>query len=175
MNTLEAIGKRSSIRGYESRKLTGEQLEVILQAGLMAPTATNRQELHFTVVGGEEACLKELDAEKNALRGISGMEHNFCYEAPTLIIVSGETAFRWSELDAGIAVENMSLAATELGLGSLIIGCVYDAFHGDKKEYFERLFRIPEGYDFKIALAVGYRAVEKEQHTFSAEKQIHFL
>ena len=73
MNTLETISKRSSIRGYENRKLTGEELEVVLQAGLMAPTATNRQELHFTVVGGYEQCLKELDDEKNALRGLSGL------------------------------------------------------------------------------------------------------
>ena len=175
MNTLETISKRSSIRGYENRKLTGEELEVVLQAGLMAPTATNRQELHFTVVGGDEQCLKELDDEKNALRGLSGLEHNFYYEAPTLILISGETDFRWSEVDAGIAVENMSLAATELGLGSLIIGCIYDAMHGEKKAYFEKMFRIPEGYDFKIALAIGHRAVEKEQHTFEPEKQITFL
>lgn len=53
-----------------------------------------------------------------------------------LIFLSAEDDFKWSRVDAGIAVQNMVLAAESLGLGTLILGCVYDALHGEKKEYF---------------------------------------
>lgn len=174
-NTLEAIEKRSSTRGYQATAVAQEDLEKIIKAGLQAPTATNRQEIHFSVVKGDAAILKELEDEKNALRNLSGLEHNFYYEAPILIVVSAETAFGWSNLDAGIAVENMALAAEDLGLGSLIIGCVSDALHGEKKAYFEKALQIPEGYDFKIALAVGYKAATKEPHTYDEGKQVSYI
>ena len=73
------------------------------------------------------------------LRGEGRQPHNFYYEAPVLILLSAEDGFKWSKVDAGIAVQNMALAAESLGLGSLTIGCIYDAMHGTKKEYFSRM------------------------------------
>lgn len=171
---LEVIEKRSSIRGYLEQEISEEELSFILNAGLQAPTATNRQEIHFTVCKGNDPVLAELEAEKNRLRRITAAEHNFYYEAPVVIFLSAENGFRWSSVDAGIAVENMSLAAASLGLGSLIIGCVYDACHGEKKDYFETQLQFPEGYEFQIALAVGYGRVEKEPHTYTFDRQVTY-
>lgn len=170
----EAVEKRSSTRGYTEEPLTEGELNEILLAGLHAPTATNRQEIHFSVFQGNAPILKELEEEKNRLRGIESAEHNFFYEAPTVIVLSAEKEFRWSALDAGIAVENMALMAQELGLGSLIIGCVLDAMRGEKREYFEKAMSIPEGYEFEIALAVGHKAAFKEPHTFRKEAQVTY-
>lgn len=172
---LDAIGARSSIRGYTAEDLTKEELELILQAGLQAPTATNRQEIHFTVVKRDAEVLKELDAEKNALRGITDAPNVFYYNAHVVIFLSAEKEFRWNSVDAGIAVENMALAAEGLGLGSLIIGCVYDALHGEKERYFGEKLAFPEGYGFEIAIAVGHKAVTKEPHTYEQDRQVTFL
>ena len=172
MTTFDAITKRSSTRGYTPEKLTKEELNKILEAGLKAPTATNRQEIHFSVLDGENPVLKELDLEKNRLRNITDAPHNFYYEAPTVVFLSGEEAFKWSALDAGIAVENMALAAEELGLGNLIIGCVYDALRGERKAEFSKKLGFPEGYEFEIAIALGHKAVNKEPHATDAEKHI---
>ncbi len=169
------IKRRSSTRGYAKEPLTNEEIEALLQAGLMAPTATNKQEIHFTVLDGNHPVLAEIEDEKNRLRGLNSPEHNFYYEAPTVIILSADSAFRWSQVDAGIAVENMSLTAEGLGLGSLIIGCVYDALHGEKKEYFSKKLQFPPNYEFEIALAAGHKAVEKEPHTFEKGKQVTYL
>lgn len=171
---IDAMKDRSSTRGYTQQPLTEQELQAVIQAGLQAPTATNRQEIHFTVLPGSAPILKEIEDEKNRMRDLHDLPHNFYYEAPTLIIVSGEKAFGWSELDAGIAVENMALAAQELGLGSLIIGCIRDAMNGEKKDYFEKAVQIPEGYEFKIALAVGHKAAVKEPHTYDADKQVSY-
>ncbi len=175
MRVEEAITSRSSTRGYTKEEVKEEDLQKILEAGLKAPTAVNRQEIHFTVVKGNDPALKKLDEEKNRLRGQSNLPHNFYYEAPVLILLSADKSFHWNEVDAGIAVENMSLTAEELGLGSLIIGSVYDVFRGENREEFERLFAFPEGYEYEIALAVGYKAVEKEPHTYEQERRVTFL
>lgn len=175
MNTQEAITKRSSTRGYTNEALTEKELDLILEAGLKAPTATNRREIHFTVVNGNSPVLVEIEKEKNRLRNLTDTTHNFYYEAPTVIFLSGESAFKWSPLDAGIAVENMALQAEELGLGNLIIGCVYDALRGDRKEEFGKKLSFPEGYEFEIALAVGHKAVTKAPHTFEKAEQVTVL
>ena len=175
LSVSEAITLRSSTRGYTEEALTEEELKKILEAGMKAPTATNRQEIHFTVVSGDAAILKELEDDKNALRNIQNAPADFYYGAPTVIFLSAETAFHWSDLDAGIAVQNMALEAEELGLGTVIIGCVNDALHGEKAGYYAKALAFPEGYDFKIALAVGHKKVTKEPHTFDEAKSVTIL
>ncbi len=69
----------------------------------------------------------------------------------------------------------MALAAEALGLGSLIIGCIYDALRGEKKDYFAKALRFPEQYEFEIAIAFGHKAVEKDPHTYDAEAQVTHL
>lgn len=172
---LEAIEKRSSARAYSDTALTKEELDAILEAGLQAPTATNKKEIHFSVVPGDNNVLEEIEAEKNTLRGQERPLHNFYYEAPVLIVLSAQDDFKWSSLDAGIAVQNMALAAESLGLGSLIIGCVYDALRGEKKQYFDGELGIPEGYSFEIALAVGHKTDNKKPHDYVREEQVTLL
>lgn len=169
---LSIIKQRSSARAYSTKELTQEELNVILEAGLMAPTGMNRQEIRFSVVRGDNPILAELDEEKRRLRGQEKQPHNFYYEAPVLIFLSAEDGFKWSKVDSGIAVQNMALAAESLGLGNLIIGCVYDALNGEKKEYFSKNLRIPEGYSFEIALAVGHKTDNKIPHEYDFENQV---
>lgn len=174
-NVIEVIEKRSSTRGYTEEPLTNEELTALIQAGLQAPTAANKQEIHFTVLKGDHPILKEIEDEKNRLRGISAPEHNFYYEAPAVIVLSADKDYKWSPLDAGIAVENIALAAEGLGLGNLIIGCIYDALRGERREYFSGALQFPENYEFEIAIAVGHKAVAKEPHTYDAAVQVTYL
>lgn len=172
---LETMKQRSSARAYGAEKLTKTELNSILEAGLQAPTGMNRQEIRFSVVRGDNPILEELDEEKRRLRGQEKQDSNFYYGAPMLIFLSAEDDFKWSKVDAGIAVQNMVLAAESLGLGTLIIGCVYDALHGEKKEYFSRALQIPAGYSFEIALAVGHKTDNKTPHEYDYEKQVTIL
>ena len=172
---LEVIKERSSARAYSDRKLTKSELDIILEAGLQAPTGMNRKEIHFSVLDGNHPILAELDEEKRKLRGQEKQPHNFYYEAPVLIVLSAENDFKWSKVDAGIAVQNMTLAAESLGLGTLIIGCIYDAMHGEKKEYFSKALQIPAVYYFEIALAVGYKTDNKTPHDYDYEAQVTIL
>ena len=174
-NVIEVIKERSSTRGYTSEPLTDAELQTLIHAGLQAPTAANKQEIHFTVLKGDNPILTELEEEKNRLRNITALEHNFYYEAPVVVILSADSSYKWSPLDAGIAVENMALAAEDLGLGNLIIGCIFDAMRGEKKEYFSKALKFPDNYEYEIAIAFGHKAVNKEPHTYDADAQVTYL
>ncbi|MCQ2497211.1 MAG: nitroreductase family protein [Lachnospiraceae bacterium] len=167
---LNALEKRFSTRGYSEVKLTEDEIITIAKAGLQAPTAINKQEIHITALDGDNSILAEIEAEKNALRNITDAKMNFYYSAPTVFLLSADNSFHWSELDAGIAVQSMALAAESLGLGSLIIGCVRDALNGEKADYFAKALQFPENYSFRIALAVGHKATLKAPHTIDLEK-----
>ncbi len=174
MTVFEAIDNRSSARSYTGEALTEEQSRLIVEAGLKAPTSGNRQELFFSVLKGNNPLLREIEEEKNRLSG-STPAQNFYYDAPLVIIVSGIKDDAWCGLDAGIAVENMALAAEELDLGNLIIGCVKAALQGEKKAYFAEKLQFPAGYEYEIAFAVGHWEKRKEPHTYDAAKQISIL
>ena len=172
---FDTIEKRSSTRGYTAEKLTDAELEKLLRAGLQAPTAANKQEIHISVVPGDHPILAEIEAEKNAQMNVQSPGENFYYSAPLVLILSGDKGFPWSALDAGIAVENIALAAEGLGLGSVIIGVIQDAMSGGKKEYFARALKFPENHVFEIAIAIGHKAVEKEPHEYDMEKNVAYL
>ena len=77
--------------------------------------------------------------------------------------------------EAAQRLEMVRLAAEALGLGSLIIGCVYDALRGEKQEYFSTALKLPQGYEYEIAIALGHKAVTKEPHTYEAGARVTYL
>lgn len=174
-DVLKALEERSSTRAYTKEELTKEELDILIRAGLQAPTAANRQEIHITVVPDGSHILEEIEAEKNAEAGVQAPPHNFYYEAPLVLILSGDAGFPWSPVDAGIAVENIALAAEGLGLGSVIIGCIRAAMSGAKKQYFADALNFPEGYEYEVAIAVGHKAAGKVPHTYDEEKNVSRL
>ena len=95
---LEVMKRRSSARAYSEVMPTKEELDIILEAGLQAPTGMNRQEIRFSVINGNNPILEELDEEKRKLRGQEKQPHNFYYEAPVLIFLSAEDGFKWSKV-----------------------------------------------------------------------------
>ncbi len=177
--TLKVIKERSSIRAYTDEKLTKEEINTLIEAGLQAPTAANRQELHFTVLekGG-----KTLEALSEDFKEIFSKARNtdkaslttFYRDAPTVIIISGDKESNWDAIDSGIAVENIALAAQSMGFGSLIIGCIRVLFESEIGEKWEKeLF--PENYRYNIAVAVGHPATTKEPHEYDKEALVTYL
>ena len=172
---LKAIEARSSTRGYTKERLTDEELNILLTAGLQAPTAANRPEVHITALRGDDPILAEIEAEMRAGMDRQWPQTNFYYDAPTVLILSADAAFPWGALDAGIMVENIAIAAEGIGLGSLIIGIIKKALTGERAAEFAEKLRFPEGYAFQIAIAVGHKATAKAPHEYSFEKSVTVL
>ena len=99
----------------------------------------------------------------------SGPDFQIFYHAPTVIFLFGEKDFPWTQVDCGIAVENMALAAEGLGVGSVILGWPKPAFWGERADALRERLACPEGYDFVIALALGYAVDTKEPHDLREE------
>ena len=92
------------------------------------------------------------------------------YHAPTVVFIFGEKSFAWTQVDCGIAVQNIALAAEGLNVGSVILGMPLAAFKGEKAEDLRKRLQCPEGYDFVIAIALGYSTDSKAPHDLREEK-----
>ena len=175
MEVLQAISDRRSHRVYKKDQLPEEVLSAILKAGLEAPSARNRQPWHFSVVQNAELIQEVHDEAAKNMTAATGSprfkdpEFQIFYYAPTVIFIFGEKEFYWSHVDCGIAVENMALAAEGLGIGSVILGLPLPAFKGDKADELRARLGCPEGYDFVVALALGYATDRKEAHDLREE------
>ena len=85
--------------------------------------------------------------------GGSGASKAGIADAPLAIIVSGASE---SELDAGLACQNMSVTAQLLGYGSKIISSPTMALNGTNQETYKELLGIPAEYAAVAVLLVGY-------------------
>jgi len=170
MEVLQTISKRRSHREYKSDQLPEDILSAILKAGLESPSARNKQPWHFSVVQNAELIQEVHDeAAKNISEGdgypaFKDLSFQIFYHAPTVIFIFGDKDNHWTHVDCGIAIENMVLAAEALGLGSVILGLPRPAFEGDKADELRARLECPEGYDFVIALALGYATDDKNPH-----------
>ena len=118
MELKEVLQNRRSCRKFKATKISEEQIDYILHAAMSGPSAMNKQPWMFYVIK-DEIKLKEL--HKASLYSK--------YEAPLAIVVAGDSS-RFLPLgmkdfwiqDASSATENILLAATDLGLGSVWCG-----------------------------------------------------
>ena len=167
---INVIEKRCSVRKYSSTPITEEECRTLIEAGLRAPTATNKQEIHITAVSNSNPIQAEIQQDLNP-----NAANSFCYNAPVTFYLSAKEDFKWSAVDAGIAVENMHLAAASMGLGSVILGCMEQVLNGEKKAYYAEKLAFPEGYRYQIAIAAGYPETSKEPHQINFEKDVTIL
>ena len=167
MEFFDVMENRSSIRKYTDEPLTQEEIRCIAEAGLKAPTATNKQEIHISVIQKDDPVQAKIQKDLNPEASVS-----FYYDAPVTFYLSAMDEFGWSDIDAGIAVENMHLAAKALGLGSVILGCMKKVVNGKKKEEYDELLCIPEGYSYRIAIAVGHADIEKVPHIIDYDRDV---
>ena len=180
-SVLQAIADRRSVRAYTREQLTEEQLQALLDAAVQAPSAVNGQPWHFSVVQDipllhefnetfREIILRKVDSEEARAR-FADADYSVVFKAPTVIFISLPVEQRFfAKIDAGIAVENIALAAQSLGLGSVILGMPKEVFDSEKGDRFRKAFQFPEGYDFAVAIAVGNPAMTKEPHEVKPDR-----
>ncbi len=170
MELSEAIQKRKSIRKFREKAIPREEIQELIDAACQAPSGKNLQPWHFTVLtGSPKQELVEVMLEAVGKLEKKGIPTGSCRgtaramaQAPVVILVfntrgnplnppRGSDRYLWSVniQSIGAAIQNMLLAATERGLGSLWI-C--DTFYADP-EIRDWLGRKDE---LVAAVALGY-------------------
>lgn len=157
MNTLECIKARRSVRSFTDKKVEDDKLELIVSAGLEAPTAMNSRDIAITVLRGKslaavnEAMEKSIPAEMRGGFCTNG-KFDFYRGGNALIVVSLGKKSVLPEQNTGCIMENMYLAATELGLGA----CWINQFYNFSNDEIVRLLKLDDGYKPYAGLSVGY-------------------
>lgn len=146
MDFFDVIKNRYSCKKYDGRQITREQLDAILEAGRLAPTAKNLQEQHIYVVQSEEG-LAKIDAvtpcryQCKTVLAVAYRKDNV-YTYPNNHYSSGAE-------DATIVATHMMLAAAAVGVDSCWINC----FDPDR---LAMLLGMPETEELVMLLDLGY-------------------
>ncbi|MBN1483679.1 MAG: nitroreductase [Chloroflexia bacterium] len=170
MNTLEAIAARRSIRRFKDTPVPDEMIHTVLRAAIQAPSGKNRQPWRFVVVRED----KRDDMVRIMREGIDRVEElghglgssrwtaKIMAHAPVTIFVFNDAQehtpgnLMWDEpgdvvdvQSIGAAIQNILLAAQEIGLGTLWIGDVFYAY--------DRIIEwLGEGHQMIAAVSIGY-------------------
>ncbi len=148
MDALEMIFTRRSIRSYTDKPVSEDDLKIILEAGMNAPSANNQQPWHYIVVD-----------DRSKLNGIMKAHpySRMLAQAPIAILVCGDTTISGTywEQDCSAATENILLAARALNLGTVWMG-VYP--NKQRVAGIKALFDLPKHIQPLNIIAVGHPA-----------------
>ncbi len=155
MNTFENLYSRRSIRSFNGERPTECELREILKAAYAAPVGLAQYDTLSLTVVSDKAVLDKWEAAASKAFGKPDM-HPF-YGAPTVILVSSldpsqMTNVRYS--NAAIIVQNMALAATQLGVGACHIWGAINALYGNDELLSE--LKLPDGMIPCCAIALGH-------------------
>lgn len=146
MNFEDVIKSRISTRSFKNDKITREELEKILNAGRLAPTAKNNQPQKIYVVESREG-LEKIDR-------ISRCRYN----APTVLMICADKTQAWQkedyssyEMDTSIVATHMMLEATNIGVDNIWI-MLFD------KEMLKKEFNLPSNIEPVCLMPLGYRS-----------------
>ena len=177
MNTIDAIAARRSIRRFKSDPIPDKALQAILMAGTKAPSGRNRQPWRFVVVQGKK-CVEMVRAMREGIAkhkaegmdiGSAEWTADVMEQAPVTVFVFNPHGIHpWLERSAeqmwadvvniqsiGAAIQNMLLAAQDLGIGSLWICDVFEAY-GELSRW------LGEDSQMIAAVSLGYPAESPE-------------
>ncbi len=152
MNFMELVKARYSVRSFDVTPVEKEQLDLVLQAGQLAPTAANRQPQRILVISSDKGMEKLKDCTP------------YTFDAPMALVVCTDTDLSWKrkydgndsgEIDAAIVATHMMMEAAELGLGSTWVG----SFDPD---VLRSAFSIPEALIPVCILPMGYPRADSQ-------------
>mgnify|MGYP000846753995 FL=1 len=147
MDFLTLAKSRCSTRGFAAKRIPGEDLERILEAGRVAPTACNRQPQRIIVVQDPGNILR---VQKAYQTFGSQCVLIVCQDKrdPLVRPFDGKCS---GDLDIGIVCDHMMLAARELGIGSVMVGLFDPAVIRTE-------FGVPEAIEPTALIVLGYPA-----------------
>lgn len=167
MRTKEAMERRYSCKAYKPEQITERELNILLQAANAAPVGMGKHEnVKLTVIQNREL-LDRIDAE--GARFFGNPQLHPLYGAPTMILVSvNADDVEVGMCNASCVIENMCIAAADLGLGACYIRGNIKAVRDDR-EICEAM-KVPAGFVPAGAVIAGYPAAEESPRQLVTDK-----
>jgi len=145
MDTWQAIDTTRAIRKFTDKPLASEHLDRILNAGRRAGSSKNTQQWDF-IVCTDRAHLAELALVGDYAGHLAGAAAAVALVTPDPATAEAPLSVMW---DLGRAAQNMTLAAWELGIGS-VPATVYH------QDLVKRLLGLPDDRHCEFLLSFGY-------------------
>ena len=154
--TISCLLNRRSVRAYRPEQIKPAELETILQAGLYAPSAMNRQSAVMLVIQDREtiSTLSRLNAE------VMGRDTDPFYGAPTVIVVLADKNAPNHVQDASLVMGNLMNAAFSLGVDSCWINRAREVFEMPEARALLSKKGISDDYVGVGNCILGYRSCE---------------
>ena len=145
MQTWEAIESRRNVRSFADRPIPPADLDRILEAGRRSPSSQNWQPWDFILVTDREQ-LRRLSQVFAGAGHVAG-------SAATIVVVGpvADNEYRRAQFDLGQATMAMTLAATDLGIGSSHAGVA-------DMRLAREVLGLPEDRDWALLISLGYPA-----------------
>ncbi|MBR3349433.1 MAG: nitroreductase family protein [Solobacterium sp.] len=161
-----SIYTRTSIRRYQNTPVEKEKILEMLRAAMQAPSAANQQPWEFYVVSDHETLARLSEVSPYA---------KMTKDAPCAIVSAYRKECRlpaYAEIDLSIAMENLWLRCTELGLGGVWLGI---APIEERMRKVEEILDMPENLAAFAIFPFGYPDETRMQADRYEEDRIHFL
>lgn len=161
---VENIMNRRSVRKFKPEQIEKLQLDTIMQCGINAPSALNKQSWVVRVVQNPELLTKinetfVEDAKGKSLPGSASraQEPGFSvfHAAPTLIVVAKDKSNDYSAVDCGLFAENVLLSAESMNIGTCVVGSVAGVLN--KTPELISALNLPDTHEVVFGIAVGYK------------------
>jgi nitroreductase len=166
MDALEAIFQRRSIRQYKAGHVPDEIIELLLKAAMYAPSAVNKQPWHFIVFRSPQIIQQIVTNHPNAA---------MLRQADAGLLICWDELLQhdsgYGPVDCAAATQNILLAATSQGLGSVWVG-LYPRIH--RMEFIHELFDLPEHIRPFSIVSLGFPAEEKPLPSRFNKERIHY-
>ena len=146
---VETIMTRRSIRQYKPEAVEREKMQTIVECGINAPNAMNRQPWEVRVVDNPDYIngVTELYKKANPQAAADSTFRNMFRNAPTVVFIGHDTKSESSPFDCGLLAENMMLSAWSMGIGSCCLG---------SPARFMKKLNFSEGYELLYCIGFGY-------------------
>lgn len=165
--TIKTMKTRFSCRRFLDKPVEKEVIETIIDAAKYAASGHNEQPWHFTIITSDEAKQLLLDSvgpepenfSRLAPPGATWPFPNDFFGAPVIIMISGKPDVPWPLAGPYLAAGNIMNAAQSFGLSATWLTVFSQDVFGTEETVKNRSHFIPDGYELRATLVMGYPAV----------------